>query len=221
MAINTASLRLRTGNVSFSFPGSNISASLGWEVYHQGLGDVLESGIVGPITVAKVGALDEKAQELYVLAQSVYASVLAKHEAIEAIGGMSAHDADLILDRWWFNIDDGTYTITHPINGSFAGQSVDPKSFVACVNEILSLVPPAPVWFWADSPAAGQLHVKCVQVAGADSYSVYNRDTLLDSGLTKEETLTGLSAGTYVVRMGAVDGGQLGILSFPITVEVA
>jgi len=57
-------------------------------------------------------------------------------------------------------------------------------------------------------------------VAGADSYNVYSGETLLGNVPDHTWNTLAVPAGEYEVRMGAVIGGIVGIMSFPSPVEV-
>jgi len=93
---------------------------------------------------------------------------------------------------------------------------------MSMADAVLSVCLPPPTWAWAESPAPGKLRVKCAGVDGADGYAVYDGDGLLGN----PADLTGwvesdVASGVYEVRVAGVKAGQVGVLSFPMTVEVA
>lgn len=204
-------LALRVGDIGFVF-GRPIRVYQRYEVYHKILGDVIDSGTV-QTSVPLVRELNVAGDRLNGMSQSAFSDVLAKHEPLPPIGGHSAFDADLILDEWEF---DGQ-TMEHPISGSFPFTG---NSMVERVNGVLSNVPPPTTWFWADGRNPLELWVKCVAVNGADSYNVYNEGEFLDNVNDHTWHILSVPAGEYSVRMAAVKNGVVGVLSFPVFVQV-
>lgn len=215
MAIPEAELKLRSGDSSLVFINGSFAMTKRWEVYHDTMGEVVASGQHSR-PVAVINRFDDADEDLEARCAASLMGVQERHKGIGAIGGYSAWDTDLILDGWMQD-EDGLH---HPILGDLA---VMPAGLVVRINAILAARLGPPTWFWAEpGGSAGELRVKCVAVPGADSYNVYDGETLLGNVATSGwETISGLSAGTYNVRMGAVDGGQLGILSFAASVEVS
>jgi len=213
MAINPGDLVLWVGNETID-NSRRLSLSISWEVRHRTLNEIVESGPLFT-TVAKQGDLVSAWGNLVDRAEQMLKSVQSYHEPIPAIGNLSLHDCDLVLDSWL--TDSSGYE--HPVCGDLAGPV--PNNLPARLSFILASVSPPPVWFWADSVAPGELRVKCVQVSGADSYNIYDGDLLLGNVPTNGWETLSVAAGTYSVRMAALDGTQVGILSFPISVEVA
>lgn len=214
------SLTFRTGDVSLTFAESGgVRVGLGFEVYHDGLGDTLHRGTLWR-EAGLIAKAEDTAGKLYDEAVGAFNSYVERHKPINAIGGLSAHDADLVLDGWWYDPSGESYDLNHPICGHFAGVSLNIASFVSMVNAIIDRVPEPPVWAWAEPYGAGQLRVRCVSVPGADSYNVYNGDELLDNVPSAAWNTISVPAGPYFVKVAAVQGAQVGILSFGIGVEV-
>lgn len=212
MAIPTDQMRVRLGNAMLNTNGLYV----GWEVYHPGTSTVIQAGSVhvkvthaSDIAAAWAQALD--------LVFSAAGKVYEQHTAISAIGGYSRFDANLILDGWLS--DPIARTLVHPISGAF--EDVDYDGIVGLVNAILARVPGPPMWFWAEAGDPGRLRVRCIAVAGADSYNVYNGTSLLGSVPNAQWNELTVPAGSYSVRIAAVDGGAIGVCSFPVPVTVA
>lgn len=212
MAIPTAQLHLRYGDVALF----NGSLTAGWEVYHAATETIIESGRVS-VAVAKPADFTSAWEQALNLIEGRASTVYAKHRPVATIGNYSLFDADLILDGWVSDPDEGT--LAHPLSGEFSGVSY--SGIVALVNAILARVPGPTTWFWTNSPGAGQLWVKCIAVAGADSYNVYDGTTLLGNIANPAGSTLAVAAGTYSVRIAAVDGGVVGVCSFPVSVTVA
>jgi len=210
MAINPDSLKLRTGNTSITMSGTRFTMSKAWEVYHSALDEVITSGIEA-ISIPALTALDNADLLLEGKAETHLEYLKELHKPLTIIEDHSVFDADLILDRWLQ--DEGG--LAHPLCGDIIAM---PSDLISRVNVILSECLSPPVWFWADSPSVGQLHVKSVVVPGATSYRVYNGDELIASPSGAESTFA-VSPGDYVIRMAGYDS-RLGILSFPISVTV-
>lgn len=201
------SLRLRTLDAGFSFQVSGATAGLWYEVYHAQLGDVIHSGFLSQ-QVPTVKDLERASSMLYTKASSAFSGVKSRHEAIKAIGGFSAFDADLILDSWEFD-EEG---MRHPLCGGF--QDTPGSSFVGQVNSILEHCAPPTTWFWVED-GVGEVRVKCILVPGADSYNVYDGVDFLANVPNSNWQSVSLSPGTYsALNMAAVIDGQVGIPSF-------
>lgn len=210
MAISPENLELWTGNERI---GSRVLA-VDWQARHTGIGEVVSEGtLMG--SVAKQADLVPAWNHLVIQAEQRLENTRAYHEPIASIGDYSLFDADLILGGW---LTDGD-GYEHPVCGTVPGPI--PSTLPGRLAAILAARLPPPLWFWAESISAGQLRVKCVAVAGADSYNVYDGETLLGNVPSNAWQTINVPAGFYSVRMGAVDGGQVGILSFPVGVEVA
>lgn len=215
--IDKSQVAMRTGNVSFSFSSTGGgTVSLAYQVYSIQLGDVIHQGVESK-RVPTLPGMEAAASLLYANAQARFEDYMARHESRSQIQGYSAHDADLILDSWWFP---GDGDMSHPICGSFSGVEYDPTSYVSLVNAILNIVAPPPLWFWAESIAPDSLRVRCVGVQGASSCNVYDGAVLLGSVPPSGWRTLAVPAGVYSVRAAPVVNGQVGILSFPVGVTV-
>lgn len=210
MAIPPQNLELWTGNEQI---GGRVMG-LDWQARHTGIGEVVNEGTL-TASVAKVSDLVPAWNQLVIQAGQQLENTRAYHEPIASIGDYSLFDVDLILDGW---LTDG-HDYVHPVCGTVPGPI--PSTLPGRLAAILAARLPPPLWFWAESVAAGELRIKCVAVAGADSYDVYDGETLLGNVPSSGWQTISVAAGSYSVRMGAVDGGQVGILSFPVGMEVA
>ena len=211
MAILPGDLELWTGNETVVDSGS-LALSLGWQVRHVALQEIVAQGTL-PRSVAKRDDLVDEWNDLELLAQQQLENTRSLHEPIAAVGNLSLWDVNLVLNGWL--TDGGAYQ--HPINGTIPGPI--PETLVGRIAAILAAVAPPPIWFWAEG-LAGQVRVKCVAVPGADSYNVYSGRELLGNVPNHTWNALAVLAGEYEVRMGAVIGGVVGILSFPILVTV-
>ena len=202
-------LKLRTGDVSFAFGKSGAVATMSYEVYHATLGDVIGRGTLSA-TSPTVSDLNRSGDKLVQQAEGAFIEFKARHADI--IDGHSAHDADLILDGWWF---DGE-TMGHPVCGVFPSYA---QTFAQRVRAVLAQALPPPTWFWAIA-GEGELFVKCTPVPGADSFNVYDGDEFVDNVADYDWSILEMDPGAYSVRMAAVKDGQSGVPSFPVSVTV-
>lgn len=213
MAINPAQLERRTGEEGFSFGPQIVTLSLGWQAYASTVDTVVDSGVVS-VQVPQIKDLNAASVKLRERTERLFGYVVERHTAIPAIGNASPFDADLIVDGWW----DGDGEIVHPLCGAIPGA---PANIVQKVNLILANRLPPPAWAWSESIAAGKLRVRCVAVAGADHYNVYNGDTLVDTVPSAAWTELAVPAGFYQVRIAPVSGGgTVGTPWRPIPVTV-
>lgn len=214
MAIPSDELELWTGDEGItSRPGCCAQISLVWQARHKVTGDVISEGTVTR-TVATFGQMPSVDAALQDEASGQYAGAVAWHDPQTALDGASAFDADLILDGWMVDGDE----MSHPICGTIAAT---PVGIVARVNGIQAARLGPTQWAWADSTTPGELRVRCVSVAGADDYNVYSGETLLGTVPSAGWNALAVPAGFYQVRIAPVDGGVVGILSFPIAVQVS
>lgn len=210
MAIEPSDLELWVGNEGITDSGT-LRLSLSWEVRHITIGEIVDSSTISA-SVAKRGDLAKTWDSLVAEAEQALESTRSFNEAV--VGDNSLHDIDLILDGW---LTDGD-GYEHPVCGTLAGPV--PVQLRQRLNFILASVAPPPGWFWAESTAPGELRVKCVSVDGADSYNIYNGETLLDNVAASGWQTISVPAGVYSVREAALVGAQVGILSFPVAVTV-
>ena len=209
MAIPPGDLELWSGNESV-IRGDVVDLALTWQARHVTLQEIVGQGVLR-LTVAKRADILDAWDELEVQAQQQLENVRAFHEPV--VGGWSLWDVNLIFDSW---LTDGS-EYEHPISGTVPGPI--PATLVERLNAILAAVAPPPLWFWSEG-LPGQVRVRCVAVAGADSYNVYSGETLLGNVPDHTWNTLAVPAGEYEVRMGAIIGGIVGIMSFPSPVEV-
>ena len=205
------SVKLRTGDAEIVFRRGAITVHMKYEVYHEALDEVVDAGTV-QISVPSVKSLATVGQQLDQKAQVMLIEFRAAHEPI--LGNLSAFDAGMILNNWWFE-DDRMY---HPLCGEFLGGVG--TSLQARVGAILDYVLPPPTWAWADSPQEGKLRVKCVGVSGADSYNVYSGDNLVGNANNATWHTFDATPGSHIVRIAPLQNLQVGIPSFPMNVHV-
>jgi len=210
MAIPPGDLELWAGNESV-LTGDVVDLALTWQARHIAIQEIISQGILR-LTVAKRADIIDAWDSLMVQAQQQLENMRAFHEPI--VGGWSLWDVNLIFDGW---LTDGE-EYEHPISGTIPGPI--PATLVGRLNAILAAVAPPPLWFWSDSPGVGQVRVKCVAVPGADSYNVYGGTDLLGNVPDHTWNTLAVPVGEYEVRMGAVISGAVGIMSFPLSVEV-
>jgi len=213
MAIPSDQLVMWIGDTSITGqPGSGARLGLTWQARHIVLGDVIAQGTLSQ-SVATMGQLPAVDEALRAQAGGAYAGAVEWHAPIAALNGYSAFDADLILDAWMQNGDE----MKHPICGTVAGA---PEGLVARVLTILAWRLPPPMWVWAASIAPGELRVRTVAVPGADSYNIYSGEELLGNVPVAGWHTLALPVGTYSVRVAGMKAGLVGILSFPVNVQV-
>jgi len=215
MAISSDALELRTGDVEIDVTATGgARLSMRWEAYHDQTDTVVEGGQVG-VVINSLADVESGTRRLYERCGAEYEATMAKHKAVWK--GMSAFDVGLILDRWMFMGG----TMAHPVCGN-RGVAADAASLTSMVNAVLSVCLPPPTWAWAESAEPGKLRVKCTSVGGADGYAVYDGDGLLGSPTDLTDWVESSAAsGVYAIRVAGVKAGQVGILSFPMAVEVA
>lgn len=126
-------LVLRTGDISISY-GQSIVMSKRWEAYHPLA--IVDSGTVSR-RVANLQQIADADLELQAMCESRFSSAIAYHEPRGVIGGLSAFDADLVLDRW-MQSEDG---LDHPVLGHIDASS---ESLVRRINIILEHHAPPP-----------------------------------------------------------------------------
>lgn len=212
MAISQDQMYWRFGDIMLNQNGLYVR----WEVYHPTTATIIQAGTVN-VPAAKASDLTAAWNTAQGLINSAVSAVYARHAAVPAIQDYSRFDANLILDSWLSDPVSGT--LVHPISGTF--ESVVYDGLVGLVNAILDRVPGPPIWAWAEAGDAGRLRVRCIAVPGADSYNVHNHDVLLGSVPSASWNELAVPAGSYNVRIAAVDAGQVGICSFPIPVTVS
>lgn len=214
MAIPSSDLVLWVGNTSITGqPGSGARIALTWQARHKVTDDIVSQGALSR-AVATMGQLQGVYAAMVEQAGGAYAGAVEWHAPIAVLSGYSAFDADLILDAWMQNGG----AMEHPICGEIASA---PEGLVQRVLAILAERLPPPQWWWAESITAGQLRVRYQPVAGADGYNVYEGENLLGSVTGTGWKTLAVPAGGYSVRVAAVDDGEIGILSFPISVQVS
>jgi len=216
MAIPSDALELRTGDVGIEVtPTGGARLSMRWEAYHAQTDTVVEGGLA-QVAVNSLADVESGTRRLRGRCGAEYEAAMAKHKAVWK--GMSAFDIGLVLDRWMF----AGGAMSHPVCGDHA-VAADPASIMSMANAVLSVCLPPPVWAWAESPDTGILCVRCIPVSGASFYAIYDDGGQIDIAVDLANWAE-VSAGAEVhnVRVAAVDaGGQVGVLSFPVTVEVA
>jgi len=207
---------LRTGDVEIGVtPTGGARLSMRWEAYHAQTDTVVESGQAG-VVINSLADVESGTRRLYGRCGAEYEAAMAKHKAVWK--GMSAFDVGLILDRWMFMGG----TMVHPVCGSH-DVAADAASLTSMINAVLSVCLPPPTWAWAESVQAGTLRMKCLSVPGAKSYAAYSGDAKIGAVPSLASwTQVAQDAGSHEIRIAAVDAkGQVGVLSFPMTVEVA
>lgn len=200
-------LKLRTGDTSIQY-GDRILMTKRWEAYHPLA--VADSGTVTR-HVPNLQKMSEADLELERDCERRFASVVEHHRARDVMGGLSAFDADLVLDGWMQG--EG---LDHPVLGHI---DVNPGDVVARVNRIMDKHASPPAWFWAE-PDTEAVRVKCIAVDNAVSYNVYDGDELLGNVPDHDWNTVYVQPGSYSVRMAAYDGNDIGVRSFPVVVQV-
>lgn len=223
MAIPLVDLRLRTGNAKLTFAPTGILLRLDYEVFHRETGDVVESGSVTQ-RVSKIGDLDLMFKIACGEIDSIFYGIRAIHKPLSIVGGLSAFDVNLVCEQWLFAQHGDSWTLTHPLSGVFT-ERVFADTLIDRVNEIRSLTLSPPAWVQASSSEGGKLTVCCAAVTGAEYYAVYNDlgsgtfEHLGDAPSHSGGTVNVL-ARTYMIRVGGVVDGVVGILARPVTVTV-
>ena len=204
-------VKLRTGDAEVVFQRGAITVFMKYEIYHKTLNETLDAGTV-QANVPSVRGLAGIGAALNQKAEVMLIEFRAAHESI--LGDLSAFDAGMILNNWWFEED----RMYHPLCNEFpmsVGIELRER-----VTAILEKVLPPPTWAWAESIEEEKLRVKCVSVNGADSYDVYSGDDLVGTvSDSKWHTFT-VNSGSHVVRIAPVQNLQVGIPSFPMNVNV-
>lgn len=223
MAIDGEKLSIRFGSqLSLGRP---YRLALAWEVVHsEWVPETVVASGYEQAVVKDLGRIADVDAGLQALMAGRLAEVKDQNKARTAMEYQSLADVAQIWDRWTFvDHGDGTMTATHPVCGEFTGECEDTP--LGRVNGILSVCLPPPAWAWFDSVAEGALRTKCVAVPGASKYSVYSDtgDALEYLGDVADAGVRTLyvPAGSYVIRMAAVNGGgRVGILSRAQSVTV-
>lgn len=227
MDISQFEMRIR----DVGLDASHGTQTLKWtmEVLYQPLDIVLSSHVYslrpkrgGP------GHWESIDAQLYSQAQKDFSTTVGFCWPREFLDGKSFYEINLDLAHWSFTtqVEDGRWTLEHPICGVFEGVDLPIDSngkpmLIGRWRAIIDRVLPAPLWLWADSPYGGQLRVRCVAVPNAVSYNIYSETELLGEVLDNQWNTVSVPSGYYVVRVAGVDiNGQVGCLSpmVPMTV---
>lgn len=230
MAIPTNELRLRVRDTILTVRQNAIYEQSGYDVVHQPTSAVVGAG-AGQVLIPNYQALETYDATIYHAFLSEFGTWQAWHQARSVLADYSLQDAAWTLEKWAFTPEDGTWTITHPLSGEWAGKTIDTDTngrptLLGRLTTIFQEVLPPSTWTFAESPAAEQLRVWCTSVSGADHYNVYNdlagQFFLLGQAPTNTPTIISVPAGTYNVRIAPVDsGGIVGILANTTYVNVA
>jgi len=228
MGIDATTLKLRIVSTDIVMSPEKTYEHLSYEVFHAATGAVVASNKMAQqlTDAAQLQAVDTA---LVNRALAEFAAAKWQFGSVAEWGGFSPYDVSLILERWSFEKENGNWKLTHPTSGAFEDVAIAGTPFPAIIDRaaaIISKVLPPPVWVFASTPGAGQLSVNCVAVAGATGYAVYQDHgdgafTLLGSPATAAGGTVEVAAGYYIVRMGAVKVGVVGILGHPVSVSVA
>jgi hypothetical protein len=173
--------------------------------------------------VSNYAKIEEADSLIYAQFEREFASVKQWHEAKAVLNDRSLYDTALILEGWTFTPDFPNWDISHPLSGTFTGESIptDAEGRPRLLDRLRAIarnVLLPTTWAFADSPDIEQLRVWCVPVDGASHYNVYNDytnpPTLLGPVPNAGKNTLAVLGSSYKVRIAPVSSdGTIGILS--------